>query len=426
MTDLINSLLNPALKSAGISETVASHLDEVTAFVVFLIVMFIVVKLVNAILLPIIHGIVKRSKTTWDDDMMNAGLFKWACRLASSIAALVFLPIFIPANDSLHTVLRRIIAALIAALAARTIAAFLEGLHLLYKNHVESAKRKPIKSYIQLLEVFVYGVGIILVITNLANVPAAGIIGGLGAASAVLMLVFKDSILGFVASLQLSSNDMVRIGDWISMPAFNADGSVIDITLQSVMVQNWDNTVSTIPIYQLIAGSFQNWRGMSESGGRRIQRSIYLDQRSVRFLKSEEVDKFCKMPLLKDYMDAKIKEIGEYNKNNNIPEGDYVSGRYLTNLGTYRAYTAAYLKALPIAHKTMTNMVRYLQPSASGIQMEIYLFSADTVWEHYEGIQADILDHLLAILPEFGLHVFQNPSGSDMELIAKKIGERKE
>jgi miniconductance mechanosensitive channel len=237
--------------------------------------------------------------------------------------------------------------------------------------------------------------------------------------SAVLMLVFKDSIVGFVSSIQLAGNDMVRIGDWIEMPSYNADGNVIDITLQSVEVQNWDNTISTIPIYSLITGSFKNWRGMSESGGRRIKRSIYIDMRSVRFLSKEEIEYFSTVPLLSAYINGKIAEITDFNRANNIPDDDYVSGRHLTNLGTYRAYTDAYLHAHPMAAPNMTNMVRYLAPDGNGLQMEIYLFSADKKWENYEGIQADIIDHLLAILPEFRLKVFQNPSGSDFELLAK-------
>jgi miniconductance mechanosensitive channel len=288
----------------------------------------------------------------------------------------------------------------------------------------DKANRRPIKSYIQILEIAVYAVAIILIITTLMNVSPAGILTGLGAMSAVLMLVFKDSIVGFVSSLQLAGNDMVRIGDWIEMPAYNADGNVIDITLQSATVQNWDNTISTIPIYSLLTNSFKNWRGMSESGGRRIMRSIYIDQRSVRFITKAEFERFARMPHLAQYMKDKKDAITSFNEERGYDPTDYVSGRHMTNLGTFRAYTANYLQQLPEAAKGMTNMVRYLQPSENGLQVQIYLFSADKVWEHYEAIQADIIDHLLAILPEFGLKVFQNPSGYDMEMIAANLGKR--
>jgi miniconductance mechanosensitive channel len=295
-------------------------------------------------------------------------------------------------------------------------------MHIIYKvSSEETSKRRPIKSWIQLIKVILYIVGIILAVTTVMNVSPAGILGGLGALSAVFMLVFKDSILGFVAGIQLSAQNMVRIGDWIVVPSANADGSVIDITLQSVVVQNWDNTYCTIPVYNLVSNPFVNWRGMSETGGRRIKRSLYLDQNSVRFLANDEIQRLSALPLLKEYMDRKLPEISAYNKQHDIPETDYVSGRHLTNMGTYRAYVAAYLKALPDAHTNMTNMVRYLQPDQNGLQMEIYLFSSDTRWVEYEGIQADIIDHLLAVLPEFGLRVFQNPSGADLGALAEAI-----
>jgi miniconductance mechanosensitive channel len=312
-----------------------------------------------------------------------------------------------------------------AGMSAHICAAFLNGINLIYLSDAEEiAKRKPIKGYLQLVKVFLYIVGGILVVTTLIHVSPLGILSGVGAMSAVLMLVFKDSILGFISSMQLSGNDMVRIGDWIEMPAYNADGDVIDITLQSVKVRNWDKTITTIPIYALVSDSFKNWRGMSDSGGRRIKRSIYIDARSVRFLTKEEIVRLAALPPLAEYMKNKLAEITEYNRNRSIPEDDYVSGRHLTNLGTYRAYTEVYLKALPHAAKNMTNMVRYLQPDENGVRMEIYLFSADTAWVNYERIQADIIDHLLAILPEFGLRAFQNPSGGDIQLLAERLGRR--
>jgi miniconductance mechanosensitive channel len=205
------------------------------------------------------------------------------------------------------------------------------------------------------------------------------------------------------------------------MPGYNADGNVTDITLQSVVVQNWDNTISTIPIKSLIADSFVNWRGMSESGGRRIKKSIGIDQRSVRFLTEPEMRKLARIPLLHDYMEKRLREVEEYNRSHGIEAEDHVSGRHLTNLGTFRAYTDRYLHYIPVISKELTCMVRYTTNNENGIQMEIYCFSSDKKWEHYETIQADIIDHLLAILPEFGLKVFQNPSGADMEAIAASL-----
>jgi miniconductance mechanosensitive channel len=243
--------------------------------------------------------------------------------------------------------------------------------------------------------------------------------------SAVLLLVFKDSIVGFVSSLQLSANDMVRIGDWIEMPNYNADGDVIDVTLQSVVVQNWDKTISTIPIYALISDSFRNWRGMTTAGGRRIKRSINIDAHSVHFLDASEIRKMEQTPLLAEYMRQKIEDIKESNQSRNIPETDYVSGRHLTNIGTFRAYAEAYLASHPGVAQDMTHMVRQLAPDPSGfIPLELYLFGADIRWIYYEKLQSDIFDHLLAVISEFDLRVFQAPSGEDMKRVADAIARQ--
>jgi miniconductance mechanosensitive channel len=237
--------------------------------------------------------------------------------------------------------------------------------------------------------------------------------------AAVLILVFKDTILGFVASIQLSANKMVNIGDWISMPDYNADGDVIDISLNTVKVQNWDKTIATIPTYALVSDSFNNWKGMEESGGRRIKRSLNIDMKSVGFLDSEQVEKFRKYHLLKDYITTKEKEITDYNKANKLDEDTVTNGRKMTNLGTFRVYLENYLHKHPKINQDMTFLVRHLQPSEMGIPMEIYVFSNDQAWANYEAIQADIFDHVLAVLPEFGLKVFQNPTGDDFNKLVQ-------
>jgi len=232
--------------------------------------------------------------------------------------------------------------------------------------------------------------------------------------AAVLILVFKDTILGFVASIQLSANNMVRIGDWISLPKHNADGTVIEITLNTVKVQNWDKTISTIPTYALVSDSFGNWRGMEESGGRRIKRHINIDMRSVKFCSPEMLEKFKGIIYLRDYIDEKQEEIARYNIENKIDDSIIVNGRRMTNLGTFRKYLEMYLKNHPMIHDNMTFLVRHLQPDETGIPIEIYVFSKDQKWANYESIQADIFDHILAVIPEFDLIAFQNPSGDDI------------
>jgi miniconductance mechanosensitive channel len=238
---------------------------------------------------------------------------------------------------------------------------------------------------------------------------------GMGAFSAVLLLVFKDSILGLVAGVQLTSNDMLRVGEWISMPKYDADGTVLDITLTTIKVQNWDKTISTIPAYALFSESFKNWRGMEESGGRRIKRSINIDMNSIKFCSPEMLKKFERFQYVSVYVRNKEEEVERFNKENNVDPTYLVNGRRQTNIGVFRAYLQGYLHNHPKIHNSMTFLVRHLQPSDRGLPIEIYVFSNDQAWANYEAIQADIFDHILAVIPEFDLRVFQNPSGADFK-----------
>ena len=275
------------------------------------------------------------------------------------------------------------------------------------------SKGRNIKGIVQVFKIIFYFIGILVIITIFTEKDMGGLLTGLGAMAAVLMLVFRDTILGLVASVQLSANKMVSIGDWIAMPKYGADGDVIDINLTSVKVQNWDKTIASIPTYALVTDSFNNWKGMEDSGGRRIKRSLNIDMSSVSFLSREQIDKFRSYNLLKDYIETKEKEIEEYNKAQKVDDTVVTNGRRMTNLGTFRAYLENYLHKHPMIHQEMTFLVRHLQPTEKGLPVEIYVFSKDQAWARYEGIQADIFDHILAILPEFGLRVFQNPTGSD-------------
>ncbi len=281
-------------------------------------------------------------------------------------------------------------------------------------NRKEAFKNKPLKGFVQIIQVLVFFVGFIIIISILIGKSPATLFAGLGASAAILMLVFKDTILGFVAGIQLSANDMLRPGDWITMTKYGADGTVIEVTLNSIKVRNFDNTITMIPPYALVSDSFQNWRGMQESGGRRVKRSINIDMNSVRFCTPEMLAKFRKISLLTEYIDTKQKELERYNEEHNIDDSIKVNGRRQTNLGVFRAYLVNYLKSNPDVNKDLTCMVRQLQPTEKGIPMELYFFAATTVWIPYEGIQSDVFDHILAVLPEFGLQVFQEVSGSDL------------
>ncbi len=285
-------------------------------------------------------------------------------------------------------------------------------------NHVYSrrpnAGSRPIKGYVQVGKIVIFCITAILIVAALIDRSPILLFSGLGAMAAVLMLVFKDTILSLVASVQLTSNDMLRVGDWIEMPKYGADGDVIDIALHTVKVQNWDLTITTIPTHKLIEDSFKNWRGMSESGGRRIKRPLMIDQNSVRFLSDAEVDNLERFALIRPYLDAKEAEIAAWNLAN-PDSAEAVNARRLTNVGTFRAYIVAYLKAHPRITDRMTMLVRQLSPSPEGLPIEIYCFTATTAWGEYEDIQSDIFDHLIAILPEFGLRLFQQPTGLDFQ-----------
>ena len=282
-----------------------------------------------------------------------------------------------------------------------------------YFKQSESLRDKPIDSYFQLARMVAYFVGGVLVVARVFDKDPQGILTAMGALTAVSMLVFKDTILGFVASIQLSANDMVRVGDWVSMPKYGADGDVIKITLNTVKVQNWDKTISTIPTYSFISDSFKNWRGMAEAGGRRIKRSIVMKSGSVKFCTEEMVSRFKNYALLKEYLHDRVEEIESYNANNQINKNYLINGRHLTNIGVFRAYAEAYVSSLDVIHPDLTLMVFQTEGNEFGVPIQVYCFTKTTDWGEYENIQSDIFDHLYAVVPEFGLEVFQHPSGGD-------------
>ncbi|PNQ77357.1 mechanosensitive ion channel protein MscS [Erythrobacter sp. SAORIC-644] len=301
---------------------------------------------------------------------------------------------------------------------AMAIGGALDYANELYSRRPESRSR-PIKGYVQVVKIAIYFGAAILMIAVLIEQSPLLLLSGLGAMAAVLMLVFKDTILSLVASVQLSSNDMLRVGDWIEMPGMNADGDVVDIALHTVKIRNFDKTITTIPTHRLIADSFRNWRGMSESGGRRIKRALVVDQNSIRFLDDKETDDLKRFRLLDDYLASKQEEIAEWNRHELSSDCDTINARRITNIGTLRAYVIAYLKSHPrIAGAGFTLMVRQLPPGPQGLPLEIYCFTDTVEWPQYEAIQADIFDHMLAILPEFGLRIFQHPSGQDFAQLA--------
>lgn len=310
--------------------------------------------------------------------------------------------------------LQRASLVLFTFFGARALIALIDSITLSYHN-LEVSKNRPIKGMMQVLSMIIYLASLILIISVIINKSPWVFLSGLGAMTAILMLVFKDTILSFVAGVQITSNDFIRVGDWIEAPQFGADGDVVDIALHAVKVQNWDKTVTIIPTHKFLENSYKNWRGMQESGGRRIKRSLNIDMDTVRFLSDEEIERFRGFHLLNSYVEQKVTEIEKSNCELRQKNSALVNMRRLTNLGTFRAYITSYLRSHGRLHPRMTQMVRQLAPTAEGIPLEIYTFTNTTQWVEYENIQSDIFDHILAIAPEFGLKVFQNPSSSSFE-----------
>ncbi|AOE83753.1 mechanosensitive ion channel family protein [Pseudomonas sp. TCU-HL1] len=348
--------------------------------------------------------------------VQDHGLIK---RLANVVPALVLaggVQVVPNLPGPLVEVVTNVCAAFIILTVALALSAALNIVSSLYQRRAD-AHLRPIKGYVQVLKIAIFAIATILMIAGLIDRSPLILLSGLGAMAAVLLLIFQDTLLSLVASVQITSSDIIRVGDWVEMPQLNADGDVIDIALHTVKVQNWDKTITTIPTKRFITDSFKNWRGMQESGGRRIKRCLYLDQNSVRFLASEDVSRLHDFRLLDSYLTVKQSELLSWNSQLEEDERLPVNSRQLTNIGTFRAYVEHYLRENQDIRKDMTLLVRQMAPTADGLPLELYCFTNTTAWARYEAIQSDIFDHLLAILPEFGLRVFQHPSGADMRAL---------
>ena len=367
-------------------------------------------------LLRLLRGLARRTRSTWDDALIDQQVFRRFAKMVPAVIVM-FGAQWVPGiPDGMLQVIENIALAYMALMIMLAVGALMNAANDIYEQY-PIAKDRPIKGYLQVTKIILYCIGAILVVAALLDRSPLLLLSGFGAMTAVLMLVFRDTILSLVASIQLIGNDMVRVGDWIEMPECNADGDVIDVALHTVKVQNWDKTITTIPTHKLITASFRNWRGMSESGGRRIKRSLLLDQNSIRFLTDEETAKFNRFALLKNYIETKQQELSTVNAALNSGEATNVNQRRLTNIGTFRAYIVNYLRNRSDINESMTFLVRQLPPGADGLPIEIYIFTKTTAWVAYESIQADIFDHLLAIIPEFGLRVYQKPSGMDVRAL---------
>lgn len=365
------------------------------------------------LLLTAVRLIAARTRSEWDDALVEQKVFDRLAQVVPAIILYAGIELVSGWPEAGQALVRNVASAYMILMILLTLTAALSAANQIYESR-PMARDRPIKGFVQLAQVAIYILGAILVIAALIDRSPVILLSGLGAMTAVLLIVFKDTLLSLVASLQLTGQDMIRVGDWLEVPQFGADGDVIDVALYTVTVQNWDKTITKIPTHRLIADSFKNWRGMAESGARRIKRSINVDFNSVRFLTDNEVQRFKNFALLQDYIEAKEVELKDYNKALDVPGESGVNLRRLTNIGTFRTYVYNYLKQHPKVHDRMTLIVRQLQPGTEGLPIEIYCFSNDTDWAAYEGIQDDIFDHVFAIAPEFGLRLYQRPAGADL------------
>lgn len=412
-SERISGFVLRVLHDSGITGNAAIYLKTLALLILTIIFVMVVDFVVNKILLTTVEKLTLRSKTSFDDHLVEQKATKYLGHIVPALLVDVLLPVIFEDFEFLIQPAKIAVEAYIYIFVAQFIQAVLRGTRN-YLLSQEQFKDKPIQSIAQLFVIITWLVVIIMIFSTVSGRPVTGLLTGLGALSAVILLVFKDSILGFVGSIQLAYNDMVRVGDWVSMPKYGADGDVISINLNTVKVQNWDRTITTIPTYAFIADSFKNWRGMSESGGRRIKRNVRIKISTVKFCDDALLNRLKRLHLLKDYIESRNKEIEEYNKELKIDKNSPVNGRHITNIGLFRAYVQNYIDQNPKVKHDMTAMVRQLEPDEKGIPLEIYCFSAVQEWVGFEGVMADIFDHIFASVQEFDLEIFEQPTGTDV------------
>ncbi len=363
--------------------------------------------------LRVLERLIRGSRTDLDDVLLDTGVLRRSAVLLP-VGVLFYGAGVLPGPPEL---IRQLLVAVVAVLGLLIGGSMLSAFDEFYAR-LPVAEKVPIKSYVQIARIAMYVSGSLVAVALMLGRSPLGLLSGIGAMTAVVLLIFRDTILSLVASIQIHSQNLVDEGDWIEAPAFGADGDVIDISLHTIQVQNWDKTITTIPTPKLIDASFKNWRGMKESGGRRIKRSLFIDMQTIRICSDEMLERFEKFELIREYVRERRREVADYNASSAVDTGQLINGRRLTNVGTFRAYVIAYLRRHPKIRQDLTFLVRQLQPGDDGLPIEIYVFTNDTVWATYETIQADIFDHLLAVVPEFGLRVFQQPAGADFRALA--------
>ncbi|MCW8856589.1 MAG: mechanosensitive ion channel family protein [Kangiella sp.] len=403
------------LKNHGVEFSDATGLISVLGLII--LISLVVHLILHRVVLRFVENRARKSEKLWKRSLFENKLFNRFALMIQGIIIYIQAGLWLTSDSEALRWVQTLSLLWIQLFALLTIFSFLDAIYLIGQKKTKT-RALPLKGIFQSIKIVAVLVIGIFVVSLLVGKSPLLILSGLGAMTAVVMLVFKDPILGLVAGIQLSANDMLEVGDWLEMPQYGADGDVIEIGLTTVKVQNWDKTITTIPTYALISNSFKNWRGMMETGGRRIKRSLLIDSSSVEFLSNQFIETLRKSKLLAPYLQQKLDEVKQYNEENGLDMSLRINGRRLTNLGTFRAYLINYLKNHPQIHQELTLMVRQLEASSNGIPLEVYAFTKTTDWAVYEGIQSDIFDHIFAVLPEFGLRVHQSPTGYDVRSLA--------
>jgi len=404
------------LLNNGLNEDMAFYAARSIAVVAILLLSAITDFVARHYIVSAITYVISRSKAQWDDAVLRQKTLSRLAHLAPALIIYVLTPVALQGLDAVIAFTKSATLIYMIIILMLVLDSLLNTVEEVYRSF-RASKAVPIKGFIQVLKLVLYFLTAIFVTSILLNKTPVYLLSGIGALTAVLMLVFRDAILGFVAGIQLAANKMVAVGDWIEMPDYGADGDVLEVTLTTVKIQNWDKTITTIPTYSLISESFKNWRGMDESGGRRIKRALNIDMGSIRFCDEEMLGRFARIQYISAYIQKKKDELEAFNQSANVDNASLVNGRRMTNIGTFRAYVEAYLRNHPMINNDMTFLVRQLDPSQIGLPIEIYVFCKDKVWANYEAVQADIFDHILAVLPEFNLRVYQDPTGADFRML---------
>ena len=404
----------------GVRPEHAAILDLVVASVLLLLAAAVAYFVAKNIILVLVRAAARRSKTTWDDALVRAKVFSRLTHIVPAMVIYRAAPVVFAGTPGLQSAVTTLTFVYMAVAGMLVFDSVLNGALAIYQTYEVSRRVHVFGTLVQVTKVTVYCLGGLAVVAILLGKSPLVMISGLGAFTAILLLIFKDSILGLVAGVQLSAYRMVQRGDWIEMPSHGADGDVLEVNLTTVKVQNFDKTIVTIPTYALVSESFRNWRGMEESGGRRIKRAVQIDVTSIKFCDAEMIERFKRIDFISDYVAAKHAELAEYNSEQVQDDSLLVNGRHMTNVGTFRAYLEAYLRNHPKIDTGMTFLVRQLPLGDRGLPIEIYVFSNDQNWTRYEAIQADIFDHLLAVVPLFDLRVFQSPTGADLRALRSK------